>query len=428
MQMPSVQRSLPVQGFPSSHVLPSSGVPVQIPSWQVSDAVQGLPSSQVAPSGSGSPLQKPALQTSFAVQGLSSSQGAPAVRKGSPVQLPCSQVSFAVHGLSSSQGVPSSRSAVQLPSWQASFAVHGFRSSHGVPSGAMSPEQNPPRQTSLTVQGLPSSHSLPSGICMPPVQIPCWQLSLEVHWLPSSQGVPSLTGVCTQPSEPALGLLGSQVSSMQALKLLHWADSSHVKPQARDPAAVSTTSRATMRRTRGRCMEALDASNTHARDGARKRRLEGDGPSAALRHSWPCKHSFVSRMTGAAASAVAAPDGNLLACTHGERPGPRCLPLRRGAIRDRRADALLRPLPLLDVPPLPWRGVRHVDRSAVRTLPDARRRGAPGALPVLGARYPELLRSLRQLALLRVDPASRLRRRRARQPRRRGRGAAPGAL
>ena len=120
---------------------------------------------------------------------------------------------------------------------------------------SMSPRHDPSRQASFAVQGLPSSHSVPSGICRPPLQVPCWQLSLAVQSLPSSHDVPSSTGVCTQPSEPALGSLGSQASLTQGLKLLHWLASSHVKPKARELAAAITTSKARARSAACRCME-----------------------------------------------------------------------------------------------------------------------------------------------------------------------------
>src|SRR5437667_426839 len=164
-------------------------------------------------------------------------------------------MSFSVHRLASSQLAPSSTagSPLQRPCRHMSLPVHGLSSLHFVPSERGTPSQLPCRHVSSAVHGLSSSHDAPSGSGAP-LQMPATQTSFAVH-LPSSHDVPSSTGVCTQPSEPALGSLGSQASLTQGLKLLHWLASSHVKPKARELAAAITTSKARARSAACRCME-----------------------------------------------------------------------------------------------------------------------------------------------------------------------------
>src|SRR5437899_4599927 len=152
---------------------------------------------------------------------------------------------------------------------------------------------------------------------------------------------------------------------------------------------------------------------------------------AASRHSWRCNLPAASRMRGAQADAAAHSPrdaATLLASRHVDLSRLRRVPLWSRPLRDRDADALLRAPPLLDVPARARRGLRHLDRGPVRALPCPRGRGPSRPLPLVGPRHAELLRDVRQLALLRVDAASRLHRHRARQPRPDGRRAAAGAL
>src|SRR5881392_2260062 len=89
------------------------------------------------------------------------------------------------------------------------------------------------------------------------------------------------------------------------------------------------------------------------------------------------------------------------------------------------AEPLLRALSLLDVSPEPRRRLRHLVRAAAGSAPVRVGRGRPGPVPLLRPRHAIVLRALRQLALLRVDPPPGPDRHRSGQHARSDRPAAP---
>src|SRR6266704_1316896 len=91
------------------------------------------------------------------------------------------------------------------------------------------------------------------------------------------------------------------------------------------------------------------------------------------------------------------------------------------------AEPLLRALSLLDGSREPRRRLRHLVRSATGSAPARVGRGRPGPLPLLRPRHAIVLRALRQLAVLRVDPSPGPGRHRSGQHARSDRPAAPGS-
>ncbi len=128
-QLPSVQTSLVVQAWPSSHPPPlAMGLELQVPLLaSQTSAVQALPSLQVL----GVPLHPPVLQVSGTVQALPSSQRVPSLTL-TYAQLPLdlSQPSL-VHTLLSSQTLAL---PLHVPPWQLSLTVQVLPSLHGPPS------------------------------------------------------------------------------------------------------------------------------------------------------------------------------------------------------------------------------------------------------------------------------------------------------
>src|SRR5581483_1629148 len=102
--------------------------------------------------------------------------------------------------------------------------------------------------------------------------------------------------------------------------------------------------------------------------------------------------------------------------------------LRRRAIRDLAAHALLRALPLRHVSQGTRSAVRDLVRRAVCAAPGDRRRGPARPAEVVGSREADVLPRVRQPALLRVDEPPRLHRHHAREHGGADRPEARGAL
>jgi hypothetical protein len=200
------QVSVPLQKTLSLHCF---GVPEQLPLLQVSFNVQGFPSSQGTVLGVNTQWPVPGSQLS-SVHGLSSSQTV----CGPATQWPPLHVSVwvqafpSLHGAvllvcvqplegsqpSSVHGLPSLQSGAgpltHAPPWQVSPCVHALLSLQLVPFGLAGFEQTPVCASQVPATWHWSEAVQVTGFA--PVQLPPWQVSVCVQAFPSLHAVPSL--------------------------------------------------------------------------------------------------------------------------------------------------------------------------------------------------------------------------------------------